>query len=111
MGYDRKLAARVAAHLAGQAGLTRREMFGGIAFMLNGNMVCGVIGEEIIARVGAEVSQALGAEPGVREFDMTGRPMRGWLLIEAQSLGTDQELAAWVGRALAFAGSLPPKSS
>ncbi|MEJ2011413.1 MAG: TfoX/Sxy family protein [Anaerolineales bacterium] len=110
MGYDKVLADRIANQLSGNAGLTQREMFGGIAFMLHGNMVCGVIGAELIARVGIETSQELRAEPGVRDFDMNGRPMRGWLVVGAGSLDTDRDLGTWIDRALRFTNSLPPKS-
>ena len=85
-------------------------MFGGITFLLRGNMCCGVHREALIARVGPEdAGQALG-EPHTRPFDLTGRPMRAWVLVEAPGLSTEAELGKWIERAAEYAGSLPPKS-
>jgi TfoX/Sxy family transcriptional regulator of competence genes len=104
MAYDEVLADRV----RDLAGLPEKKMFGGIAFLLNGNMAVGVHGDDLIVRVAKTDHEACLAEPGARPFDMTGKPMTGWLLVSGDVLD-DDVLAAWVGRGTAYAGSLPPK--
>jgi TfoX N-terminal domain len=85
-------------------------MFGGIAFMVAGNMACGVIGEDLIVRVGRDLSGALiESEDGARKFDMTGRPMRDWVLVAPEATADDGDLERWVRRGEEFAASLPPK--
>ena len=85
-------------------------MFGGIAFLVAGNMCCGVLRDDLIVRLGRDTADALlGSAPGVREFDVTGRPMRGWLFVGPEAVAEDEDLAAWVDRAETFASSLPPK--
>ena len=109
MAFDRKLAARVRAHLAKRSGVAERKMFGGITFLLRGNMCCGVHREALIARLGPEEAGKALAEPHTRVFDLTGRPMKAWVLVEPPGLAKKAELAGWVDRAAAYAGSLPPK--
>ncbi|MFN2275441.1 MAG: TfoX/Sxy family protein [Anaerolineales bacterium] len=109
MGYDRKLAERIAHALKAEPGISEREMFGGIGYMLQGNMACGVINDEMIVRVGPDAWDQRLQEPGVHVFDMTGRTMRGWVVVEAQALATDADLGLWIERALAFVRTLPPK--
>ena len=84
-------------------------MFGGIAFLLNGNMCCGVHGDELILRLDREHAEEALGEPHVRVFDLTGSPMKGWVLIAPGGVATDGDLRSWVGRGVAFAGSLPAK--
>jgi hypothetical protein len=107
MGYDEGLAARVRDVLGEQPGLTEKKMFGGLAFLLHGNMACGVRGDDLMVRVGADAADAALDEPGVRPSDM-GRPMKGWLLVGADGHAGDG-LRRWVGRGLDYASSLPPK--
>ncbi len=109
MAYDEHLAERVRALLADREALTERKMFGGIAFMLGGNMVAGVIREDLVVRLGPEGYEDALDEPGAREFDLTGRPMTGWLLVGPEATAEDEALRAWVERGAAFASSLPPK--
>jgi TfoX/Sxy family transcriptional regulator of competence genes len=109
MSYDKDLADRIRNLLQAEPSLTSREMFGGIGFMLNGNMICGVIREGMIARVGPQAYDALLAEPGVQVFDMTGRQMRGWVVVEPQAVESDRQLKTWVERAAAFVRTLPAK--
>lgn len=109
MAYDEHLAERIRALLATEPGLTARQMFGGIGFMLNGNMCCGVHGEDMIVRLSAEAAADALTRPHARPFDMTGRPMRGWLLVGPGATGAEESLAAWVAESAAFAASLPPK--
>lgn len=89
--------------------LTERKMFGGLAFMLGGNMACGVIGDELMVRVGPDAWEAAVAEPHAREMDFTGKPMRGMVYVGLDGIAEDDDLAGWVGRGIAFAASLPPK--
>ncbi len=109
MAYDEGLAQRIRDRLASTGGITERAMFGGLSFLLNGNMAVGVVGEELCVRVGKDRHDALLAEPGARVMDFTGKPMRGWLFVGTDGCEADDDLAAWVGRGVAFAGSLPPK--
>ena len=109
MTYDEGLAQRVREVLAVEPGLTEKRMFGGIAFMLDGNMACAVSNDELMVRVGADGADALTAQPGVRISDMAGRPMKGWVLVSANATAEDEDLAGWVGRGVTFARSLPPK--
>jgi TfoX/Sxy family transcriptional regulator of competence genes len=109
MAYDEQLAERIRQVLADQSGVSERRMFGGIGFLLNGNMCCGVSGDELILRLGGEGGEAALEDSNVRPFDMTGRPMKGWVLVAAAGLGTDDALRRWVGEGVDFAASLPPK--
>jgi TfoX/Sxy family transcriptional regulator of competence genes len=109
VAYDAELADRVREVLSLRERVSEREMFGGIGFMLDGNMACGVIGEELIVRLGPEEGERALAEPHTREFDYTGRPMRGWLFVSAEGLADDEALAGWVDAGADFAASLPRK--
>jgi len=109
MAFDESLANRVRPLFAGTAGVVEKKMFGGLAFLLHGNMSVGVHGAELIVRIDpAQTEQAL-RQPGVRIFDITGRPMKGWLLVSAIALSQDADLATWVRRGLACAATLPKK--
>jgi TfoX-like protein len=111
VAFDETLAQRVRSLLDGQPDVTERRMFGGIGFLIAGNMCCGVYGDSLIVRLDRDQAEAmLASQPGVRPFDVTGRPMRGWLFVGPEALGEDPELAAWVDRAETFASSLPAKS-
>jgi TfoX/Sxy family transcriptional regulator of competence genes len=109
MAYDEQLAARVRGVLADVDGVGERKMFGGIAFMQHGNMVCGVIGNTLMLRLGAERADAALDEPHTRPMDFTGRPMKGMVYVDPPGCATEAALAGWVRRALAFAATLPPK--
>jgi hypothetical protein len=109
MAYDEGLATRVRDALGGQAGLDEKRMFGGLAFLVQGNMACGVRGDDLMVRVAADTAEALLAEPGARPADMAGRPMKGWLLVGPEGHAEDDDLRRWVGRGVAHASSLPPK--
>ena len=109
MGYDDGLAQRVRQQLEGEPDLVEREMFGGIAFMVAGNMACGVIEDALIVRVGGDNYDSALEEPGARPFDFTGRPMKGWVQIEGEPLADDDRLASWVDKGRGTARSLPPK--
>ena len=104
MAYDEALAQRVRTELAGEDGLTERKMFGGIAFMVGGNMALGVRDDELMVRLDAgDVEEAL-AEPHTRQSMMGERPMKGIILV-----AQDADLGAWIARGVSHARSLPPK--
>jgi TfoX/Sxy family transcriptional regulator of competence genes len=109
VAYDEELADRVRVVLKDEEGLTERAMFGGLAFMVNGNMACGVVKEELMLRLGAEGADAALGEPHIREKHYTGRPMTGMVYVEREGLD-DAADRGWVGRAAGFARSLPPKA-
>jgi TfoX/Sxy family transcriptional regulator of competence genes len=108
MPYDEKLAERIRAKLRGTRGLTEKKMFGGVGFMVNGNMICGVNKEDLIVRLANDDSERALKQPHARLFDMTGRPMKGWLLIAPKGLTTEKALHSWIEKSLEFAKSLPP---
>lgn len=86
-----------------------RAMFGGLAFLRDGHMACGVLGDELVVRVGPDAyDEALGL-PHVRPMDFTGKPLRGYVYVAAEGLASDAALAAWVARGTAFVATLPPK--
>ena len=109
MAYDEELADRVRAVFGGRPGVREQKMFGGLCFMVNGNMACGVSGDELVIRVGKENLEEALTQPHSRPFDMTGRPMRSFVYVAAQGIADDAVLAEWAGRGIAYAESLPPK--
>jgi TfoX/Sxy family transcriptional regulator of competence genes len=109
MAYDEGVAQRVREALADERGVVEKKMFGGIAFMLRGNMCCGVVGEELMLRVGPDGYDEALAEPHARPMDFTGRPMRGMVYVAAPGFESDADLAGWIERAARFARRLPPK--
>jgi len=109
MAFDEKLAERIRRRLGKRAGLLEKKMFGGIAFLLNGNMCCGVHGAELIVRLDPKHTDKALSERHTHLFDLTGRPMKGWILVEPKGLATDSQLGKWVGVATKYAASLPPK--
>ncbi|HEX8993525.1 MAG TPA: TfoX/Sxy family protein [Anaerolineales bacterium] len=109
MAYDEKLAERIRARLKGTRGLTEKKMFGGVGFLINGNMACGVHKEEMIVRLADRDSEAALKLAHVRLFDMTGRPMKGWIMVGPPGTTTDRAIQSWVEKSVAYARSLPPK--
>jgi len=109
VAYDEDLAERVRELLLARSDLTERKMFGGIAFMVGGNMACGVLGEELIVRLGDEEGEKAVAEDGVRPFDFTGKPMKGIVYVSAERTSEDPGLGEWVDAGADYAASLPPK--
>jgi TfoX/Sxy family transcriptional regulator of competence genes len=109
MAYDHRLADDVRARIGDRPDLTEREMFGGIAFMIGGNMAVGVSGDELMVRVGKDAHDDFVAQPGARTFDMGARPMRGWLAVASEGFHTDADLDSWIRRGVSYAESLPPK--
>jgi TfoX/Sxy family transcriptional regulator of competence genes len=106
MAYDEQLADRVREALSARPEISERKMFGGIGFMIAGKMSVGVIGEELIVRLDPDDAEKALAEDGVREFDFTGRPMKGWIFVASERTEDDAELAEWVEAGADFAASL-----
>ncbi|TLZ53420.1 MAG: TfoX/Sxy family protein [Methanobacteriota archaeon] len=110
MTYSAEQAARVRKRLGKRPGLTEKEMFGGIAFLLNGNMCVGVRDEDLIVRVEPKETDQLLREPGARPFTLAGRGgSPGWLLVGPSGYKGEAALKTWVGRGVAFASALAPK--
>ncbi len=110
MAYDEELADRVRELVVDQDGLTEKRMFGGLAFLIDGNMAVSASSRGgLLLRVDPAETDALVSEPGARRFDMRGREMDGWLHLDAEALSTDHQLEQWVARGLAYARSLPAK--
>ncbi|PKN05624.1 MAG: RNA methyltransferase [Deltaproteobacteria bacterium HGW-Deltaproteobacteria-9] len=109
MSYDKGLVQKVREILEEEPGFAEKKMFGGICFLFFGNMVCGVIKEDLIVRVGADSYEEMLKMPHAVEFDITGRPMKGWIMVLSAALDADEELNDWVQRAVSFVRTLPPK--
>jgi len=108
MAYNLKLAERIRSELNGIP-FIEKKMFGGVGFLLNGNLACGVNKEDLIVRVDPEKHNSLLKKPHARPFDMTGRPMKGWLLVEAEGVKSDKQLNTWIKEGVEFASTLSPK--
>ncbi len=113
MTYSESQAVRVRRMLAGRKGISEKEMFGGIAFLLDGNMCVGVHGEDLIVRIEPARTDAMLREPGAKPFDLSGRPgrpMAGWLLVAPAGYRTEAALQTWVARGVGYAATLERKS-
>jgi TfoX/Sxy family transcriptional regulator of competence genes len=112
MAYDQDFANRLREQLADETGVTEKAMFGGLAFLLHGNMAVGVSSTgELMVRVGPEATDDSLSRPHTRLFDMTGRPMKGWILVAPEGVRTKRQLGTWVNRGVEFARTLPPKGA
>jgi TfoX/Sxy family transcriptional regulator of competence genes len=109
MAFDEGLAQRIRDELQDQDGVTEKKMFGGLAFIIYGNMACGVSNEDIMLRVGVDGTEAALAKSHTRPFDMTGKRMKGWILVSPEGHESDQDLGDWLQLGTAVALSLPPK--
>jgi TfoX/Sxy family transcriptional regulator of competence genes len=110
MAYDEVLADRIRDLVAGEAALTEKKMFGGLAFLVNGNMAVAASGQGgLLVRVDPAESAAFMSESHASPMQMRGREMPGWLRVDAAHVRTKRELSMWVARGLSFARSLPPK--
>ena len=107
MAFDEALAAT--GPLAQKKGVGEKRMFGGVGFLLNGNMLTGVWKDDLIVRLGPDNSDDALLEPHVREFDITGRPMKGWVLVGPEGVEEDDQLTRWIDRATKFVEKLPRK--
>ena len=108
MAFDPGLAQRVREALGDRPGLSERRMFGGLAFMLDGRMFLGILGDTLMARVGVQHYGDALALPHVRKMDFTGRPMKGYVYIDPAGLVEDRDLQAWVSWCAAHVAGLPP---
>jgi TfoX/Sxy family transcriptional regulator of competence genes len=108
MAYDEQLADRIRDILEGRSGVGERKMFGGLAFMLDGNMCCGVVGDDLMLRLGREGAVAALERPHVRPMDFTGRPITTMVYVGPEGV-SGGSLRRWVETAAAFARTLPPK--
>ena len=109
MAYDEELAARVRDELALEPDVTERKMFGGVCFMLRGNMCCGVMKRDLIVKLGADDHERALSAPHTRPFDFSGRPMKGMIYVAAEGTAADADLQRWIEWAAGRARSLPPK--
>jgi len=110
MPYDENLANRIRELVASEPDVTEQRMFGGLAFLVGGNMSVAASGQGgLMVRIDPEDTDALLAKPHARPFEMRGREMQGWLRVDPEGLRTKRQLAPWVTRGVAYARSLPPK--
>lgn len=109
MAYDEELASRVRTVLGATSGVVEKRMFGGTSFLVQGNMACGVLKDELIVRVGPDAHEEALARPHTRLFDITGKPMKGWVLVAGEGYASEGDLRGWVRQGVEFAMSLPAK--
>jgi len=110
MAFDERLAERVSSVLEDVPDVREQQMFGGIAFIVGGHMACGIVGAELMLRLGEEGADAALDQPHVRPMDFTGRPMSTMVFVEPAGIESDQALADWIERALTHVETLPPKT-
>ncbi len=106
MSYDEGLAQRIRETLEEEPGYAEKKMFGGLCFLLFGNMVCGIIQEDLIVRVGVDHYEKALTEPHARKFDLTGRPLKGWVMVSGEAADDDDVLQDWLKRAVSFVRNL-----
>lgn len=109
MAFDEKLAARIRERLKGRSDVAERKMFGGLTFLVRGHMCCGIVGDDLVVRVGPEAYESFVAHPHVRPMDFTGRPLAGMVYVSPAGAKTARALGAWIERGLRFVETLPPK--
>jgi len=106
---DQVLLARIRPMMKRRKGFSEKKMFGGICFMINGNMCVGTYKGDLVVRLDRDRHEETQAEPHARPMDLTGKVMQGWAFVGKAGIASDDELKAWVGRAVKYAASLPPK--
>ncbi len=111
MAYNEAVAERIRKLLARRKGLAERKMFGGIAFMLNGNMCCGVVDDRIVLRLGKDGSNTALKEPHIEVMDFTGQPIRSMVYLDPDGYAREADLKQWLDRSVKFTSSLPKKES
>jgi hypothetical protein len=109
MAFDEALAARIRTALARKKGIEEKKMFGGLCFLLHGHMLVGVWKHSLIARIGQEQADEAMLEPHVKAMDITGKPMKGWVMVAAEGVTEEAAVREWVARAIKFVGKLPGK--
>jgi TfoX/Sxy family transcriptional regulator of competence genes len=95
--------------LARRKNIEEKKMFGGVGFLLNGILLVGVWKDSLCLRLGRDQAEAALLEPHVKKFDISGRPMKGWVLVDPEGIESDDDLSGWIQRALKFVGKLPAK--
>ena len=108
MAYSKALDGRIIEITSRWDNIVPKEMFGGVCYLLNGNIVCGVYKDYLILRLGEAEAAAILQNPGAREFDITGRPMKGWVMVEERACA-GKKLEAWLNKARGFVAGMPPK--
>jgi hypothetical protein len=109
VAFSEPLAQRIRQRLARRRNVESKAMFGGLGFLLNGNLLVGVWKDSLVVRLGPEAGVDALREPHVGEFDITGRAMKGWVLVAPEGVEDDDQLRGWIERAVKFVGKLPPK--
>ena len=109
MAYNDKSAERIRKHLKRRKGYAEKKMFGGICFLIDGNMACGITQNDLMVRVGPDAWDACIQEPHARAMDFTGKIMRGFVTVDSKGFETDDDLKAWLERGVKYARSLPAK--
>ena len=109
MAFSESLAARIRDAVVRKKNIEEKKMFGGVGFLLNGNMLVGVWKDSLIVRLGLDGYEDALLESHVREFDITGKPMKGWVMVEPEGIQSDDQLAGWIERAVTFVKTLPRK--
>ena len=109
MPHDAQIEERIREIIADRENTAQKNMFGGVCHLMNGNMFCGVYKDYLILRLGVENAERAMQKPAVGPFDITGRPMKGWVMVAPDGFKTTADLAGWLDQARKFAGSLPSK--
>jgi TfoX/Sxy family transcriptional regulator of competence genes len=109
MAFSETLAQRIRDHIGDAPAVAEKKMFGGIAFMNHGNMAVGVSKDDLMVRIGPDAHAEAVTEPGVRDFDLSGKRMKGWVLVDSQATADDNDLHDWIDVGMEFAASLPAK--
>lgn len=111
MPYSEVFAEQIRNVLGNKQFMSEKKMFGGIAFLLKGNVLVGAWKDSLVLRLGTEAASIALRQPYVRDFDITGKPMKGWVVVTPPGLEDDDQLSEWIERAITFVGKLPPKST
>lgn len=109
MPYNEEIETRINKTVKNWKGVDAKKMFGGVCHLLNGNMFCGVYKDFLILRLGETVAEEAMGKPNVKAFDITGRPMKGWIMVAQDGIKKDDQLKAWINKAKAFVKTLPAK--
>ncbi len=109
MAYSKSLVERIRHLLSRQRGVTEKKMFGSICFLLNGNLLVGVWKDSLIVRIGKDAYESALQEQHVTEFDVTGRPMKGWVMVDPDGIDSDHQLSRWIEQATQFVRTFPGK--
>ena len=109
MPYNEQVETRIKKIISSWKNTDRKNMFGGVCHLWKGNMFCGVYEDFLILRLGEEKGSKALSLPHVRPFDITGKPMKGWVMVELDGFHSDNDLASWLNQAKEFVSSLPPK--